>query len=89
MKVSEIAKLQFFAGSENAIDTERRAADYESTTNNSQERVGQQPDTATQKKPYSKPTLTVYGTIRDLTRAVNNMGGDDGGTSPRNKTGFA
>jgi hypothetical protein len=85
MKSLETVKLQSVTDSENSINTERRASGCESTTNNSQ---GGNPHAA-QKKPYKKPTLTVYGTIRDLTRAVNNMGGDDGGTIPRNKTGFA
>jgi hypothetical protein len=33
------------------------------------------------KKPYSKPTLTVYGTVRDLTQSVRNRGQLDGGTT--------
>jgi hypothetical protein len=33
------------------------------------------------KKPYSKPTLTVFGTVRDLTRKVGNRGKLDGGTT--------
>jgi hypothetical protein len=88
MKASEIIKVRF-AGPEDSIDIGIRAADCESTANNSRERNSEQRDTAAQKKRYSKPTLTEYGTIRDLTRAVNNMGGDDNGTIPRNKTGFA
>lgn len=39
------------------------------------------------KKPYSKPTLTLYGTVRDLTQRVGPNGGGDGGVFPRNKTG--
>jgi hypothetical protein len=31
------------------------------------------------KKPYTKPTLTVYGTVRDLTKAIGNRGNLDGG----------
>ena len=31
------------------------------------------------KKPYSKPKLTVYGTVRELTRSVGNTGQRDGG----------
>jgi hypothetical protein len=31
------------------------------------------------KKPYSKPTLTVYGTVRELTQTVRNRGQLDGG----------
>jgi hypothetical protein len=31
------------------------------------------------KKPYSKPTLTVYGTVRELTQRNGNRGQKDGG----------
>ena len=31
------------------------------------------------KKPYSKPTLTVYGTVRELTQNRGNRGRLDGG----------
>ena len=31
------------------------------------------------KKTYSKPLLTVYGTVRELTQAVGNRGRRDGG----------
>jgi hypothetical protein len=31
------------------------------------------------KKPYSKPTLTVYGTVRELTQSIGNSGQRDGG----------
>jgi len=34
------------------------------------------------KKPYSKPTLTVYGTVRELTQKVGRTGNPDGG-NPR------
>jgi hypothetical protein len=34
------------------------------------------------KKPYSKPTLTVYGTVRELTQTVGRSGRPDGG-NPR------
>jgi hypothetical protein len=30
-------------------------------------------------KPYSKPTLTIYGKVQELTQAVGNMGQMDGG----------
>jgi len=42
------------------------------------------------KKPYSKPTLTVYGTVRELTQSNGPRGARDGaGTNPlKNKTGF-
>lgn len=87
MKTSDFVKPRFVRGTENAIDIEKTGVGCES--NNPKEANLQQHGTATQKRPYSKPTLTVYGTIRDLTRAVNNMGGGDNGTAPRNKTGFA
>jgi hypothetical protein len=32
------------------------------------------------KKPYSKPALTVYGTVRELTQKVGAHGKLDGGT---------
>jgi hypothetical protein len=37
------------------------------------------------KKPYSKPTLTVYGTVRELTQSQGFVGQSDGGprSSPR------
>jgi hypothetical protein len=31
------------------------------------------------KKPYSKPILTVYGTVRDLTQSTGPNGRRDGG----------
>jgi hypothetical protein len=31
------------------------------------------------KKPYSKPTLTVYGTVRELTQSQGARGQSDGG----------
>jgi hypothetical protein len=31
------------------------------------------------KKPYSKPSLTVYGTVRELTQRVGRNGSRDGG----------
>jgi hypothetical protein len=31
------------------------------------------------KKPYTKPTLTVYGTVRELTQKVGTAGQADGG----------
>jgi hypothetical protein len=39
------------------------------------------------KKPYSKPTLTLYGTVRELTQRVGAHGTGDGGGFPRNRTG--
>jgi hypothetical protein len=35
------------------------------------------------KKPYSTPTLTVYGTVRELTQTVGLRGQPDGGIMPR------
>lgn len=41
------------------------------------------------KKPYTKPTLTVYGTVRELTQAVGPHGSKDGGPNPaKKKTSF-
>jgi hypothetical protein len=34
------------------------------------------------RKPYTKPTLTVYGTVRELTQKVGRTGQADGG-NPR------
>ncbi len=34
------------------------------------------------KKPYKKPSLTVYGTVRELTQKVGRTGNADGG-NPR------
>jgi hypothetical protein len=31
------------------------------------------------KKPYAKPKLTVYGTVREVTQKVGTMGRMDGG----------
>jgi len=36
-----------------------------------------------EKKPYSKPTLTVYGTVRELTQRTGRNGKADGGRSAR------
>ncbi len=38
------------------------------------------------KKPYSKPKLTVYGTVRELTRTVGNKGHLDGGSGNTKRT---
>ena len=35
------------------------------------------------KKPYSKPTLTLYGTVRELTQRVGRSGRRDGGRGAR------
>jgi hypothetical protein len=39
-----------------------------------------------QPKSYSKPTLTIYGNIHDLTQSVGGTGASDGGPSPTSKT---
>jgi hypothetical protein len=39
-----------------------------------------------QKKPYEPPELKVYGTVRDLTKAVGFRGGSDGSAFPTNRT---
>jgi hypothetical protein len=38
------------------------------------------------KKPYTSPVLKVYGTVRDLTKAVGTRRSSDGGRFPRNRT---
>ena len=38
------------------------------------------PEKPEPKKPYSKPTLTVYGTVRELTQATGKSGQLDGGS---------
>jgi hypothetical protein len=38
------------------------------------------------KKPYTPPVLTVYGTVRDLTRKVTSVGTADGAFFPHNRT---
>ena len=37
-------------------------------------------------KPYSKPTLTIYGKVQELTKMQTDMGQLDGGSAPRSKT---
>jgi hypothetical protein len=38
------------------------------------------------KKPYSKPTLTVYGSVRELTQRIGNRGNKDGGIRNQSRT---
>ena len=38
------------------------------------------------KKPYSKPCLTKYGTVRELTQSVGNRGIKDGGIRNTSRT---
>jgi len=38
------------------------------------------------KKPYSKPLLTVYGTVRDLTQTQGQHGLKDGGIRNTSRT---
>lgn len=46
-------------------------------------------DCGKQERPYSKPTLTVYGKVKELTKQLAFRGQPDGGTasSGRNFTG--
>ncbi len=44
------------------------------------------PVTRETKKPYSKPALTAYGTVRELTQAVGNKGNRDGGARNTSRT---
>ena len=41
-----------------------------------------------QKKPYTAPILTVYGTVRQLTQKVAIRRQRDGGNFPRYRTSF-
>jgi hypothetical protein len=43
-------------------------------------------DIGMQVRPYSKPTLTVYGKVQDLTKANFTSGSPDGGADPRQRT---
>jgi hypothetical protein len=38
------------------------------------------------KKPYSPPTLTIFGTVQEVTKAVGLHGNLDGGAPSRNRT---
>jgi hypothetical protein len=38
------------------------------------------------KKPYSSPIITVYGTVRELTQKVSLVSKNDGGQFPRTRT---
>jgi hypothetical protein len=38
------------------------------------------------KKPYSSPIITVYGTVQELTQRVGFTKNNDGGQFPRTKT---
>ena len=38
------------------------------------------------KKPYEPPTLTVYGTVTELTHSVGNMQTKDGGQGNMSRT---
>ena len=44
------------------------------------------PETQRSKEPYSPPTLTVHGTIEELTKKVGTRGHPDGGKFPVFKT---
>jgi hypothetical protein len=39
-----------------------------------------------EKRPYSTPVLTVYGTVRELTQTVGIFHNRDGGNFPRSNT---
>jgi hypothetical protein len=41
------------------------------------------------KKPYTQPVLTVYGTVRDLTKKVGPGGAADAGPFPPNRTSIS
>lgn len=43
-------------------------------------------ETKTAKRPYSRPKLTVYGKLREITEAVGKSGSIDGGAAPHTKT---
>jgi hypothetical protein len=38
------------------------------------------------KKPYSSPIITVYGTVQELTQKIGTHGQSDGGRFPRSRT---
>jgi hypothetical protein len=40
------------------------------------------PEKLEPRKPYTKPTLTVYGTVRELTQNTGSSGQRDGGVAP-------
>lgn len=44
------------------------------------------PNAVTKKRNYHTPKMFIYGDIREITRAVDNMGNADGGTGATNKT---
>jgi hypothetical protein len=43
-------------------------------------------DINTNKKPYSCPIITVYGTVKELTQTVGLRGNRDGGSFPSYRT---
>jgi hypothetical protein len=43
-------------------------------------------DYSKRERPYSKPTLTVYGKVQELTKTVATVGQPDGGVPTRNFT---
>jgi hypothetical protein len=40
------------------------------------------------KKAYETPALVRWGTLREITRAVGNMGASDGGTKNQKRTSY-
>jgi hypothetical protein len=53
---------------------------------NSNHRESMAPQRKAEKKNYAPPKFLVYGDIRDVTKAVGNMGATDGGGPPNQKT---
>jgi hypothetical protein len=47
------------------------------------------PATPAPKKPYSTPVLTVYGTVRELTKTVGNRRTKDGGQGRTSRTSLS
>jgi hypothetical protein len=43
-------------------------------------------DINTNKKPYSCPIITVYGTVKELTQTIGPRGTNDGGSFPFGRT---
>jgi len=44
-------------------------------------------DSKKQKKPYTKPKLTVYGNTKTITQTTMSGNTPDGGVNPNHKTG--
>ena len=50
--------------------------------------MNKQPVRPEAKKPYTKPTLSDYGTVRELTQTSGIHGTRDGGAPGSNRTGI-